>query len=270
MAIHSIAASLRDRHEVYFASEEFDIDRFEDFFGCQGLLSRVRRISYPTFKPITTEGLMLYQQLVYHQYRLRQALSNGPKFDLIISTQDIGYVPSVTAPVVQYCYFPEYFAHLEEDASSAFHRLYYWPASLFYRNRVSHVHRFLSVSEYTREFVMKKWGRNSETLYPPCPVELFDSQDEAKEDLVITSGRVVPEKRVELFVEIARRLPSYRFAVIGSVMGQGSRYLESLQRRAPANLSFMMSPLRKAASTLAKAKAYVHCAEGEHLSLIHI
>ncbi len=267
VAIHSVTAALKGGHEVTLVSEDFDVANFEDFFDCQGLFTDIERLRYPAFRPLIRRGLMIYQRLAYHQSQLRRILSNGQNFDLVLSTQDIGYVPTAKVPVVQYCYFPEYFAHLGPGSGLPLWGLYYWPASIFYRNRVSRVDRFLTVSDFTRDFVRKKWGRESLTFYPPCPVKLYDVEGEVKENLVITVGRVVQEKRMDLFLGLARMLPSYKFLVVGSIPGNKSSYLDWLKKQSPANVEFVMSPLRKVRDRVAKAKVYVHCAENEHFGI---
>ena len=45
VAIHSMLAGMNMGHEVTLLSEEFDVQRFEDFFGCYGLFEKVRQLS---------------------------------------------------------------------------------------------------------------------------------------------------------------------------------------------------------------------------------
>jgi glycosyltransferase involved in cell wall biosynthesis len=267
VAIHSILAAIKAGHEVSLVSEEFDEANFEDFYGCPGLFDKVNRSYYPTFKPVLGPRVLLYQRLAYHWFRIRGILSRD-SFDIVLSTQDIGYAPSTRVPVIQYCYFPEYFSHLQSSPSPMW-RLYYQLASAYYRNRVRRVRTLLSVSEYTRGFIKKKWGRDSLTLYPPCPVEAYSdlSKVQARENLAVTVGRFVPEKRFHLFVELARMVPNTRFVAIGSLSEGGSPYYELLRRTAPENVSFVLSPLRKVKDLLGKAMAYVHCAENEHFGI---
>ena len=267
VAIHSILAATKAGHEVSLLSEEFDESSFEDFYGCPGLFDKVDRSYYPKFKPVFGPRVLLYQRLIYHWLRIRKAVSRDT-FDIVLSTQDIGYVPATPAPVVQYCYFPEYFSHLQTSSSPVWH-LYYRPASAFYRNRVGRVRVLLSVSDFTRGFVAKRWERDSKTVYPPCPIESFSelSRIQPRENLVVTIGRVVPEKRFHLFVELARIVPKTTFVVIGSLSDETSAYYEGLKRTAPENVSFILSPLRKVRSILGRAMAYVHCAENEHFGI---
>ena len=267
VAIHSILAATKAGHEVSLLSEEFDEASFADFYGCPGLFDKVDRFSYPAFKPVLGPRFLLYQRLIYHWLRIRKAVSRD-SFDIVLSTQDIGYVPSTRAPVIQYCYFPEYFSHLQTGSSPVW-RLYYRPASTYYRNRVRRVGILLSVSDFTRGFVAKRWERDSKTVYPPCPVEDYSefTNVKSRENLVVTIGRIVPEKRFHLFVELARIVPKTRFVAIGSLSDETSAYYDQLKKSAPENVSFVLSPLRKVRDILGRAMAYVHCAENEHFGI---
>ena len=267
VAIHSILAATRAGHEVSLLSEEFDEASFEDFYDCHGLFNKVNRFYYAAFKPVLGPRVLLYQRLIYHWLQIRKAISHDSS-DIVLSTQDIGYVPSTHAPVIQYCYFPEYFSHLQ-TGSSPMWRLYYRPASVYYRNRVRRVGILLSVSDFTRGVVEKKWERDSRTVYPPCPVEAFSelSNVQPRENMVVTIGRIVPEKRFHLFVELARLVPETRFVAIGSLSDEASAYYERLKKSAPDNVSFVLSPLRKVKDLLGRAMAYVHCAENEHFGI---
>ncbi len=267
VAIHSMIAALREGHEIVLVSEAFNVRKFEDFFGCGRLFNKVQQYTYPAFQPFAP-GFILYQRLRYYQKELHSFLSRDKNFQLVFSTQDVGFVGSEKiAPLLQYCYYPEYFLHLESHPSSPLWSMYYWPATRFYRQRIRIVDQFLSVSEFTRDLIKLRWGRESETLYPPCPVESYTATNSAREDLVITVGRLSPEKRMHLFMEIARSLPSFKFVVIGSISGQGGRYYESLKTDLPGNVSIVLSPLRKVKDILARAKIYVHCAENEHFGI---
>ncbi len=267
VAIHSMLAAAKMGNDVTLLSEEFDTTKFEDFFGCDGLFDSVKQLTFAEFKPLIAPGFLLYQRLFYYQTQFRKVLGRHSSYDIVLGTQDVGYVPTTKAPIVQYCYFPEYFQHLQSKSSSLLWKMYYRPASIFYRNRVSRINRFLAVSNYTKEFVKAIWARDSITLYPPCPVEMYKSQNSDAENLAITIGRIVPEKRMHLFLEMAKRLPQFKFVIIGSVANPHDSYYRSLVNNASNNLSIILSPLRKNRDLLAKAKVYVHCAENEHFGI---
>ena len=266
VAIHSMKEALRQGHEVYLATESFDVYGFEDFFGVHGLFSNIRLLTYPPFRPIIRMAV-LYQRLVYYQSKLRKIVSTNRGFDLVLNTAEIANQPSARLPSVQYCYFPEYFRHLESDGHSRLWETYYWPAKVFYHDRVSRIDRLLAVSDFTREFVRRTWGRESTTLYPPCPIDLYSKLQVPKRDLVVTVGRIAREKRMELFLEIARRVPNIEFAIIGSVVSEGTSYYDSLKAVAPTNVSFVVAPLRKVSELLGSARVYLHCALNEHFGI---
>jgi len=266
VAIHSIKEALREGHEVYLACEEFDGHEFEDFFGVQGLFTDVRMLAYPPFRP-AVQRLVLYQRLIYHQLRLRQILSQNPKFDVVLNTADVANQPATKSHTVQYCYFPEYFSHLESNSVHGLWETYYLPARVFYRSRVNRVEQLLAVSNFTRGFVRQRWHRDSTTLYPPCPIDLYRDLNGPKEDLVITIGRISPEKRMDAFLEIARKLPNLRFVIIGSVAPDHGPYFQQLQQHAPINASFTIAPLRKVRDIVARAKVYIHSAQNEHFGI---
>lgn len=268
MAIHSLRAIVENGHQASLISERFDIVELEDFLGCPGVLDKVDRLSFPVFNPLVRRGLLLYQQLYYFQKETRRILREHHDFDLILSTQDIGYVPSTSTRTIQYCYFPDYFAHVHEGQASLWWNLYYSPARAYYHERVRRVNHFLSVSDYTGRFIRKVWGRESTTLYPPCPIEQYkSSSQDNKENLVITVGRIVPEKRMHDFLEIARGSPSFRFAIIGAIDNKNLQYYNSLRKKASQNVSFILSPLRSAKDVLRRAKAYVHCNRNEQFGI---
>lgn len=266
VAIHSIKEALREGHEVYLATEEFDVHMFEDFFGVQGFLKNIRLLTYRPFRPIIRTAV-LYQRLIYQQLRLRKIVSKRRAFDLILNTAEVSNQPSAKLPTIEYCYFPEYFSHLESDGLPGLWEMYYWPAKVFYRDRVSRVDRLLAVSDFTRQFVREKWRRESTTLYPPCPIDLYSNLRVSKQDLVVTVGRMVPEKRLELFLEMARKLPDIEFAIVGSIATDMRSYYDWLRAAAPNNVSFVVAPLRKVSELLGKAKVYIHCAQNEHFGI---
>jgi alpha-1,2-mannosyltransferase len=267
VAIHSIKEALREGHEVYLACERFDVSAFEDFFGVQGLFENVRLLTYPSFQPSFPKAV-LYQRLIYNQLQLHKIALEKKRFDLVLNTAEVANQPATRIPAVEYCYFPDYFSHLESNSLPKLWELYYLPARVFYHSRVSHIDRLLAVSDYTREFVRKKWGRDSTTLYPPCPVELYkDLRHQPKENSVVTVGRLGPEKRIELFLDLARRMPRVSFSVIGSVPTEKTVYSNWLRKIAPANVSFMIAPLRKVKGVLGRAKVYFHSALNEHFGI---
>src|SRR5207247_10680143 len=85
VAIHSIKEALREGHEVSLATEEFDVDGFEDFFGVQGFFTNIQLLTYRPFLPIIRNAV-LYQTLIYHHSRLRKIASKSRMLELFLNT----------------------------------------------------------------------------------------------------------------------------------------------------------------------------------------
>ncbi|HVL37071.1 MAG TPA: glycosyltransferase family 4 protein [Burkholderiales bacterium] len=77
----------------------------------------------------------------------------------------------------------------------------------------------------------RHFGRNATLIpsgYEPPPQARLGGGD-----LVLWVGRVIPGKRAELFLELARRLPARRFALVGGA-GDDAAYAERIRREAAA------------------------------------
>src|SRR5207245_5240541 len=99
-------------HEITVLSEAFDPQKTEVFFGYRGLFDLVHLSTYfPSHRdsPFGTPSHLIHhiraQMRVLSQLRLGE---NRP-FDLIFSTQDPGYVPDLSVPVLQSAYFTRSF-----------------------------------------------------------------------------------------------------------------------------------------------------------------
>jgi len=202
-------------------------------FSGPGSLQECPTTELSAFRPVIRRAV-LYQRLIYHQLRLRSIVSKKQRFDLILNTAEVANQPAARLPAVQYCYFPEYFSHLESDTLPRLWELYYQPARVFYHSRISQIDLLLAVRTSLKS-LSKRSGAETPLPCIPMPVDLYsDLRDRPKENLVITVGRIGQEKRMELFLEIARRMPNVNFAIIGSVSPDKKSYSDTLRKTAPA------------------------------------
>ncbi|MBO0889079.1 hypothetical protein J2P12_08280, partial [Candidatus Bathyarchaeota archaeon] len=92
---------------------------------------------------------------------------------------------------------------------------------------------------------------NSSFFYPPSRV--FKPRL-PKKNQVIQVSRVVPEKRIEVLFEIARKLPSYKFILVGKNLGAERNlnpgYYEKLFSKRPRNVSYIEIPIIQNAELL--------------------
>ena len=109
-----------------------------------------------------------------------------------------------------------------------------WPAKMAARRAdvVQVPARFLETK------VRRLYGRNTAPQFVPMPLDAPSTVDKSSSPLIAFVGRLVPRKRPEIVLELARQFPSVRFEIIGG--GSGNAYAEGLRRQAAAlrNVTF--------------------------------
>ena len=80
--------------------------------------------------------------------------------------------------------------------------------------------------------------KNSSFFYPPSRV--LDVKPKVKQ--IVQSSRIAPEKRIELFFEVARKLPQYKFYLIGKDLPvhrlSNPGYAKQLLAMLPSNIVY--------------------------------
>jgi alpha-1,2-mannosyltransferase len=188
-------------------------------------------------------------------------------FDVIVSTNQPQYIPRTRKPTLQYCHFP----HDPYYCSDSFlKRTYFALPSRSFHRRVEEVTKFIANSDFTRQAIFNRWGKSSLTIYPPC--DLFQSYPGIRQDLVITVGRISPEKRFERMFEIARKIQWAPFEITGTSnveqIASSERYYNQLLADKPENTEVKMNVSRSVLrDEFARAKIYLHLMENEHFGI---
>ncbi|OLD03485.1 MAG: hypothetical protein AUJ07_06290 [Crenarchaeota archaeon 13_1_40CM_3_53_5] len=265
VAVHFLNVLKGMGGKVDLLCELFDTVSFEDFFGCPGIFRGVRifaysRSDYGYHGPSGFRQFAVYKRMVQQSLRRRTRYFND--YDLILSTQKIYYTWKTRIPTIQYCYLPEPFSY----GGSFLRRFYYTIPSKIFQRRASKLAGILAVSEYTRGLVTRRWGLDSTVLYPPCPI-FSKRQNDRREPWVVTVGRVVPEKRLEVFMDVARSMPDFQFFLVGSISEDDTDYYRKILESKPENAVIILKPLRKVTNLLEKASFYLHCAIGEQFGI---
>jgi glycosyltransferase involved in cell wall biosynthesis len=97
----------------------------------------------------------------------------------------------------------------------------------------------LCISENVRERIKRYYQRNAEVVSVPINIKKFKYKK--SEDYFLSVQRIEPEKRVDLQIEVFKRLPEEKLVVVGSAAKQSIHYLEKLKRIAPKNVTFVGS-----------------------------
>src|SRR6266540_1694231 len=89
-----------------------------------------------------------------------------------------------------------------------------------------------------------------------------------KKNLVVTVGRAISQKRLELFWRVASLCPKYEFAMLLTQDPGHLEYSKRLSRGSPANGMTIFNPSRETYhEILGEAKVYLHLMEGEHFGI---
>jgi glycosyltransferase involved in cell wall biosynthesis len=258
-------ALLAGGHEITMLAGTFNVRRVEQFFGYEGLFDRVNLLLYPL--PNRPEVLGSTAHIIQHLRGQNQRLKEigelrCPPFDLLFSTQDPGYIPNIRLPVVQWGYFPRIFATY--PANSIMRIVRTWPLRTHYRRQISRIGMVLAISKFSKVNLDREWKHQSVLVYPAC--NMVDPG--RKRDLVVTVARAIPEKRLELFWELARQRPQYEFVMVLTQDQRFRKYAIDLSEQTPENGKTVLdAPREMYQEILGEARVYIHLMEREHFGI---
>ena len=252
LSCETMRVLLGQGHELTLLSGEFEANRLERFFGYEGLFARLDMKTYPADP---REGFGTYKHLLHHARAQQKLISEKSDYDIIFSTQDAGYFPDISKPVLQWGYFP----------NSLPQGMYGWPMRFHYSRKIRRIGLLLAISEYSKSHFDEAWNVPTMLVYPACNMV---QPGRSKRNVVVTAARAVPEKHLELFWEVARECPNYEFVLL---MTQDPRFVEysiKLQRSAPDNGTVIQNPNKEIYQrTLASSRIYLHLMKGEHFGI---
>ncbi len=104
------------------------------------------------------------------------------------------------------------------------------------RRAVRRIRRMLTLSQTSRSRIRASYGRDAPVLYPPVDTSKFRFREVG--DFWLSVNRLHPAKRIELQLDIFRRLASERLVIVGSApAGSPKSYVASL--RPPGNVEVL-------------------------------
>ncbi|RLF05261.1 MAG: hypothetical protein DRJ60_05855, partial [Thermoprotei archaeon] len=137
-------------------------------------------------------------------------------------------------------------------------------------------------SNYTSNIIAKTAGLRSIVIYPPIQqLEEYFKAGESPESkdakLIVTMGRISPDKNLETFVEIASKTPKAKFYILGSTPTRNAEarqaylkyfkyILDKIKEKNVDNITFKINTtLSERLEILRKASIYLHTAQNETL-----
>jgi len=270
--VNALAESGHD--VVLFAANDIDQGKIKEMLGT--------KIS-PLVKTIVKTSILPPRSLLDVYGTAFGLLALKKKCDITIDTYsnyvfpwtDICYIhfPYITAS-----FFRQRFPYLRkrkgcwQDALNI-------PYIFFERNFESYGKKLiLANSRFTSKATKESLGANAEVLYPPISTEFFPRSpqilnNDLRQNLVVTIGRITPYKRMETIPQIANAVEQEdaRFVIIGFAHDEGTLRIINAQTR-KFNLEGKVTILKdvsreRVRNILGKAKVYLHPPTVEHFGI---
>src|SRR5262249_12927173 len=106
-----------------------------------------------------------------------------------------------------------------------------------WRRTFSSYNRVITISDFARQWVRRRWHVDSSVVFPPARVSSATRQP--KRPLIASLGRFMPDTKHDVLIEAFKRmcdcgLSDWRLALIGgnSRLGEADPYLTGLRSRA--------------------------------------
>jgi glycosyltransferase involved in cell wall biosynthesis len=124
---------------------------------------------------------------------------------------------------------------------------------------------YFALSPSILERLRNSGYKNSSLIFQPST----QFQPRPKKEQVIQVTRLIPEKRVEIFLEAARRLPEYRFILLARTKPGLEAYARDIERRIPANVVYQRTTLGQTPHLLEESKVYLYTG-GENAMMLSV
>lgn len=258
-------------YQVSLMSSDYDRERARTAFGFDGNLDEVvDTVPLKNFRAILPRFLALQRTLfasserrriseVYREYDMiwhtQTAYFLGPPenrtFNVFYDPSDIFLIQNIRKKSVQ---------SIEGPLAKTYKRPYYWFLRHFSGNEGDVKQAFnIPLSQALEQFLEECGYRHSPYLFPPCDMS-FKPRPKIKRVVQVT--RVVPHKRLEDFVEIARRLPKYEFLIVGSISKTERSlhhgYFGRVFRDLPKNVKYVEARIHDVPHLLEESAVYLY------------
>src|SRR5207245_1464551 len=232
----NVIKALQDKgYNVTLASDDYSPVTCEKIYGPIGhCLNYVERLSIPSFRRFFPRFLA-YQHIRYAGQV--QHLFQQVNPEVVFSTQSsLYYVPGIETFHFIYDMIDLSVVKFSHHIASTWWKWPYYQVLKKYR-------KMLEKPEPTRHFLalgkaisqdLSRLGYQNEMIVPPCPI---DYGPLPKKKQVVQVTRIVPQKRLEEFGEIASQF-SYPFHIISLTNGPLTNYSRRLLSKMPGNVEY--------------------------------
>jgi glycosyltransferase involved in cell wall biosynthesis len=254
-------------YHVHLACDNFNPEEADRHLGLGTVMEKCAHVEVSgEFRPFLIRRLLAYQRAIYEIRRLN-SIKIPESCEFVFSTQSMVYFKPnlfnfcITYDLVDFFYASQQLSSLSKK--SMFRAPYYYPLRRLYRRYASRMsdkeNYFIPLSRAIEQSIEALHYPHSHSVFPPCEMS-FNIRP--KEKYVVNTSRIVPHKRLEDFVEVAHRLPQYKFVIVGKMSktedalfpGYKRKLLDSL----PPNTTLVEALIREVKELVEGAKLYLY------------
>ncbi len=253
-------------YHVYLACDNFNPGEADRHLGLGTVMEKCAHVPVlGEFRPFLIHRFLAYQRAI-HAVRLLNSIKIPENCEFVFSTQSMLYFkPNLFNFCIAYDLADFFYAHQLNSISkkSMLKPPYYYPLRKLYGRyaiRMSDKENyFIPLSLAIEQSIDALHYPHSPSVFPPCEMSFRIGP---KEKYVVNTSRLVPSKRLEDFVEVARRLPQYKFIIVGKMSKTESSlfpdYKQKLFDSLPSNAKLVEALIREAKELVESAKLYLY------------
>jgi glycosyltransferase involved in cell wall biosynthesis len=239
-------------YHVRLVTDRFEPDEIEAAFGLGGVVRKCEHVKVPQFG----RRIARFSSVpgIFFGWRSKQFFEKQYA-DVVFVTRDPRR-PDIlpNRPLFRFVY--------EMSQLQAFWESYRRPiktvyGALYRRSRAPTT--FLAVSSALAQQIKQTGYPAAELVYPSYGRGF---RPQPKKNQVVQVTFLAPQKRLDDFMEVARKLPGYKFYLVGRDTERTNRiykgYAKRILESKPANVEYVETRIRQAPELLEESKIYLH------------
>lgn len=254
-------------YHVCLASQSFDPPEVERIYGMGRVMQKCDWIQIPKFKA-SFSHFMIPQQLAFSRRVWPMFQKDDP--DIVFSTQSSPFF--LRERMFHFVYnaddlfaYPAYASPIDRHRSSkGFHKAYFAilhrTKKLFWDRQFVRNDWFFAIGTRVLQDLRSRLYLNSSLTFPPCRINFRPKASKKRQ--VVQFARIIPDKRLELYVQIASKLAEYDFILVGRRDSLSERfypgYADKLLSTFPKNLTYIEATMRERPDLLEESQVYVY------------
>jgi glycosyltransferase involved in cell wall biosynthesis len=266
-------------YNVCLATQDFDPHTVQRIYGLGEVMRQCEWIEIPRFNargsPLRTVQRIVLARQLWHMFR-------DNELDIGISTQSSPFI--LNQRLYHFVYnaddvfnYPRFAAPLDRRSQKKWPQAGYYATlrqakKMLWERDGPHNDWFFAVGTGVLEGLRARRYRNSSLTFPPCRTSF--SPKYPKQRRVVQFARIIPDKRLEVYSELASRLPDQEFILVGKrdqlTDSLYPRYADSIISELPKNVTYIDATTRERPDLLEDSQVCIYTGQerGIILSII--